>query len=105
MLFPKKVNHKRKSPKQSLRGEFNRSLRKEIYERDNGLCRQCGKQGSEIHHCKFRSSGGRGVLTNGVLLCNRCHVRVHRIKEEADKWRRIMEVNYGADYYKDEWDI
>lgn len=100
---PKPVR-KRSKPTRKQRNNFSQKVRQEIYERDNGLCQECGRPGTEIHHCVFRSQGGRGVFTNGVLLCSDCHRKVHQLRELAEKWRNIMEERYGPDYYKDEWD-
>lgn len=97
--------YKRRKPTRRQRNNFSREVRKQIYERDNGLCQECGRQGTEIHHCVFRSSGGRGVFSNGVLLCSDCHRKVHQSRSLADKWRKIMEERYGPNFYKDEWDL
>ena|SRR5690625_3277579 len=103
MMIPK-PKHKRRVPKQSQRNNFSRKVMQEIYERDNGQCQMCYGQGTEIHHCKFKSQGGRGVATNGLLLCHTCHTKVHRDYELAEQLRRRMIDAYGEDYYKDDWD-
>lgn len=99
-----KPNHDRRAPKQSVRNEFKPSVRKQIYERDNGICRECGRRGEEIHHVVFRSRGGRGVFTNGLTLCNSCHRRIHLNNDLANKWIERFKRRYGNDFYKDEWD-
>lgn len=97
--------YKRRKPTRKKRNNFSREVRKQIYERDNGLCQECGSRGTEIHHVKFRSQGGRGVVTNGLLLCADCHRKIHKIRKFAKKWQEIFEDRYGSDYYKDEWDL
>src|SRR5690625_2311512 len=104
VLFPK-PKHKRRSPKKSKRGHVSEGVRQQIYERDNGLCQQCGKQGSEIHHVKFKSRGGRGVLTNGLTLCQLCHKEVHMSGELTDYWLTVFVDRYGPNFFKDEYDI
>jgi len=99
-----KPHHERRVPKQSRRNEFSKKVRDQIYERDQGKCRNCGGVGTEIHHVVFRSQGGRGVFTNGLLVCHYCHKRIHEHKILANKWKFLFEQEYGPDFYKDEWD-
>lgn len=48
-----------------------------VAERAQGLCEKCGQQrGSEMHHRKNRSQGGRWTPSNIIHLCNACHVFV-----------------------------
>lgn|SRR5690606_6823655 len=100
---PKPVK-RRSKPTRRQRNNFSQKVRQEIYKRDNGLCQECGGRGTEIHHVKFRSQGGRGVVTNGLLLCADCHREIHQVRKFAKKWQEIFEDRYGSDYYKDEWD-
>lgn len=44
-----------------------------VYERDCGICQLCGKQGTEQHHIKMKSAGGKDEANNLVLLCKMCH--------------------------------
>lgn len=99
-----KPKHKRRVPKQAKRNEFKENVRKRIFERDNGICQECGRRGEEIHHVVFRSRGGRGVFTNGLTLCNSCHRRIHLNNDLANKWIGRFKRRYGNDFYKDEWD-
>ena len=100
-----KVTYKRRKPTRRKRNAFSNKVKQQIYERDNGLCQQCGAPGTQIHHVKFRSQGGRGVYSNGVLLCHSCHRMVHDNRELALKWQKHFESMYGKDYYKDEFDL
>lgn len=100
-----KVTYKRRKPKRSKRNAFSHKVKQQIYERDNGQCQQCGAPGTQIHHVKFRSQGGRGVYSNGVLLCHSCHRKVHDNRELALQWQKHFESMYGNDYYKDEFDL
>jgi len=105
MLRPVPKNpYRKRKPTRRNRNNFSKKVREAIYERDKGLCQECGRPGTEVHHCVFRSAGGRGVFTNGVLLCSRCHMKVHQVKSLADKWRNVMKERYGDGYWKDEWD-
>ena len=99
-----KPKHKRRKPTRRQRNSFSKKVRQEIFERDSGLCQECGRPGTEIHHVKFRSQSGRGVFTNGLLLCANCHRQVHQIRKLAEKWQLKFEERYGTDYFKDRWD-
>lgn len=100
---PKPV-HKRRAPKRVNRGKFSKTVRDEVYERDKGICRMCGKTGTELHHVKFRSQAGRGVFTNALTLCSNHHREVHNNAELADYWVRIYVELYGQGFWKDEYD-
>ena len=51
------------------------SCRRAVKERSNGLCEKCGQQrGTEVHHRKNRSQGGKWDTGNALLLCHECHV-------------------------------
>ena len=53
------------------------SCRRAVTERANGLCEKCGQQrGTEAHHRKNRSQGGKWEIGNILLLCHDCHVWV-----------------------------
>src|SRR5690625_1994481 len=99
-----KPSHKRRVPKQSVRNKFSKKVAKEIAERDGGICQICFSKGTEIHHVKFKSQGGRGVASNGILLCPHCHRLAHQNYEVAESLRQRMIMRYGPDYYKDRWD-
>lgn len=99
-----KPRHRRRIPKQADRNEFDRLTRSRIRKRDNRECQQCGAPGTQIHHVRFRSSGGRGVFTNGLLVCHLCHDRIHRDRKLAEHWQYVFEKRYGENYFHDEWD-
>lgn len=70
--------------------EIPASARKEIFERDGGICRMCGTLPTwptvEIHHIIYggdlRGMGGRRVheVSEMVSLCRPCHMRAHSRK-------------------------
>ncbi|HYR06480.1 MAG TPA: HNH endonuclease [Longimicrobium sp.] len=51
--------------------QLSAAVRAEIRERDEGRCRICGGEGTEIDHI----SGSDGNPENLQLLCNRCHTQ------------------------------
>lgn len=61
---------------------FSRAQTIALWERDGG-CASCGQRlFVETHHCATWEDGGPTNLSNGVLLCSRCHHKVHR-----DHWQ------------------
>lgn len=60
---------------------------RQVDKRDGYKCRCCGAHGNpegldaldklHRHHLTFRSKGGQDVAANLLLLCSRCHDRVH----------------------------
>jgi 5-methylcytosine-specific restriction endonuclease McrA len=67
-----------KHPRLRLKGEAYRKLMRQAWERDKGLCQECGVYTEEIpHHVIFKSQGGSDVLENLTLLCYDCHYRKH----------------------------
>lgn len=58
---------------------FTRAQRLALLERDGG-CAKCHAppEHCEAHHIDWWDNGGRTNLTNGVMLCTRCHHDVHR---------------------------
>lgn len=60
------------------------SRRKEVYQRDNYICQNCGAKGGShgtaelhSHHIVPKSNGGSHNLSNLQTLCSECHKAVH----------------------------
>lgn len=53
--------------------EIPRKVKEAVYERDNGCCLWCGKQGQPNAHYIARSQGGLGIEENILTLCWGCH--------------------------------
>ncbi|HXM56641.1 MAG TPA: HNH endonuclease, partial [Candidatus Dormibacteraeota bacterium] len=60
------------------RRTFTPAQRKALALRDGG-CVLCGRPAAwtACHHLHHWIDGGETSVTNGALLCHRCHVRVH----------------------------
>lgn len=100
-----KPKFKRRVPTWGQRSEFSNRVRQQIRDRDNDECQMCGSHvGLQIHHVKSRGQGGRGVFTNGVLLCWKCHENVQTHQNLIEHWQREFEMRYGIDYYRDEFE-
>lgn len=67
--------------------EFWRVLRLDLFARDSGCCRACGRalnldaglaaDAFHAHHLTHRSRGGQDVLANLISLCAKCHRKHH----------------------------
>lgn len=100
-----KPKFKRRKPTRKQRGEFSAKTRQAIIDRDEGLCRVCGRLGGQIHHVQPKGSGkGRGVFSNGMLVCQSCHADIHKNNNKLKFWQRVFEEIYGPNFYKDEFD-
>src|SRR5690625_3726320 len=102
-MFPK-PKFKRRVPTRKKRGEFSKETKLELMEYYEGRCLQCGGQAQEIHHCKFKSQGGRGVFSNGMPVCRKCNAMIHADADLKLEWQKHFESMFGSDYYKDKWD-
>jgi endogenous inhibitor of DNA gyrase (YacG/DUF329 family) len=54
--------------------------RKEVFKRDNYLCKKCGKEGYlHAHHIKHYADNTelRFDINNGITLCEKCHGEIH----------------------------
>jgi len=64
-------------------GRLPRELRRLILERDEFLCRFCGRGGRysdyllEIHHIVWRRHGGQDQPANLMVICVECHDKLH----------------------------
>lgn len=58
--------------------EVTHDLAQYVLSRDENLCGLCGGGGHQIHHIKFRSQQGGHYANNLILLCRKCHAKVHR---------------------------
>lgn len=73
--------------------EFKTTLRKQIRERDNYTCRECGitekqcKRNLDVHHIDFNKKNN--LPENLISLCKRCHGNTQKDR------------NYWINYYKE----
>lgn len=85
-------------PARRRRGRVPADVRAAVVTRDEGCCRNCGSIGTEVHHIKFRSGGGKHVVENLVLLCYTCH-HGHEGPHQSKAVRRRWE-EWAADLYR-----
>jgi len=87
----------------------NKLLRKRVFERDGGLCRDCGRFDPKWEHDHDVPlwSGGKDDLDNSVTRCRRCHVRktigeapvrakTDRLRERHDATVRRRQIQRSA---------
>ncbi|MEK5065914.1 HNH endonuclease [Cytobacillus sp. FSL R5-0596] len=101
-----KPSYKRRVDKRVDRNKFTKHVRDQIKDHFEDTCQMCGGRGCHIHHVQPKGSGkGRGVFTNGLLLCNPCHKKVHADDRWLRYWKEVFKEKHGPDYYKDEEDL
>ena len=59
-------------------------VKKAVYERDEGCCVWCGRQGEPNAHFISRSQGGLGIEENILTLCFYCHMRYDQSEHRKD---------------------
>ncbi len=74
-------------------------MRRQIYVRDDGKCRVCGRvvhlqhanplRIAHVHHVIYRSAGGPDETWNLCLLCCYCH--------DAEHVQKTLDINGNAD--------
>jgi HNH endonuclease len=102
--------YKRYKPKRADRGKFSEKVRIQIKDHFNRTCQGCGIQREHlhIHHVMPKGSGvGRGVFTNGLLVCNPCHRKIHDEKDQTllKFWQDVFRKKYGVNYFRDTQDL
>lgn len=75
------------------------AIREEVFDRDGGLCRLCGRTDVIAHHIRYGGDavgmGGRrfhhvdNIVSLGQLYQHRCHDVVHAAKS---LWQPVLEV-------------
>ena len=69
-------------------------VKREVAERDSGLCILCGKVGMPNAHVVNRSQGGLGIAENIVTLCAVCHA------EMDNGWNGMVYRDACKDYLR-----
>lgn len=93
------------------------SRRRDVYQRDNYTCQNCGVKGGSrgdtelhAHHIVPKSKGGTHRLENLTTVCKRCHNAIHgrgtaRVPIDdgkfPDRVKRAVERYYRTDEYED----
>jgi 5-methylcytosine-specific restriction endonuclease McrA len=74
-------------------------LRRQVYQREKGLCQMCGEfaplDGHELerghaHHVRYRSHGGPDESSNLIWLCPKDHDVVHNGAKPCPKKVRVQ---------------
>ena len=81
---PRGARKSKRTPAQERKAEEDRVLaasKRIVWRRDRGRCRRCRKQGHHVHHLVSRNRGrgwaGLHQPPNLVLMCFKCHEKVH----------------------------
>jgi 5-methylcytosine-specific restriction endonuclease McrA len=61
------------------RTDWFKQLVAEAMDIHQGLCQVCGKKGKTMtfHHNRYGTLFNENALLDGILVCSRCHQRVH----------------------------
>lgn len=82
--------------------KFSYDTRQTIKRLYNYTCQECFKRkGTQIHHILPKSQGGHGVITNGILVCSKCHTKIHKSESLLRKWQDWATVNFGPEYWNE----
>lgn len=90
--------------KRSKATDIPMKVKKEVFERDNGLCIICGRQGLPNSHYIRRSKGGLGIPKNVVTMCIECHNSYDngsRREEIAEKTKEYL-MNIYTDWNEED---
>lgn len=96
--------------KRSKATDIPMSVKKKVFERDNGRCAVCGNAINVMPNAHYisRSKGGLGIEENIVTLCtliteNKCHHRYDNgTKVEREKIKKIIQTYLRTKY--PDWD-
>jgi 5-methylcytosine-specific restriction endonuclease McrA len=79
LRFPKPASTARTAKdKRKAREAHWQKIRRAVLARDGRRCRVCGSaEGVEVHHIRFRSTGGAHTTENCACLCRICHSEIH----------------------------
>lgn len=74
--------------------QLDHKTRKAVLDRDNHVCRKCGRSdGLECHHIIPRRAGGSDELENLIVLCIVCHQEWGLVEDGVsltfDEWLAI----------------
>lgn len=92
-------------PSSKVRSSINKREYNRTIEEHGSVCLECGNPYVEIHHVKFRSQGGKGGFRNLIPLCKEHHMKCHKVKAYADKWREWLTERYSEYYWTDKYDL
>ncbi len=98
--------------KRSKATDIPMSVKKKVFERDNGCCVVCGNNYNVMPnaHILSRSKGGLGIETNVVTLCTRltqndCHYKFDNGTKKEKEYILSVITKYMKSIYGEDWNI
>lgn len=81
-----------------LHKQWRKDFNAAVFKRDKNKCRVCGAPAADAHHITDRHElpNGGYVLSNGVSLCNPCHMAAGPIEGPMGHWHPPV---YSAEYF------
>lgn len=95
---------KNKTSKRAKACDISQSVKRIVFERDNGFCIVCGKKGVPNSHYIKRGQGGLGIPENVVTMCLECHNAYDNGKDEKKvrmihkKVKSYLKRQYGENW-------
>lgn len=92
--------------KRSKACDISQTVKKKVWERDNHYCIICGSPYAMPNsHILSRAHSGRGIETNIVTMCLKCHHTYDNgIKKDKDKIKEKV-IKYMKSIYGESWSI
>jgi len=78
--------------------EFDKKLKRKVFDRDGGICQLCHKlvcNGHATHHIDYNKNNNK--MSNLVLLCNACHNKTNLLTDR-DYWTNLLQKNRPEEY-------
>lgn len=96
--------------KRSKATDIPMSVKKKVFERDNGRCVICGNNYNVMPnaHILSRAKGGLGIETNVVTMCtmltdNKCHHKYDNGTKQEHEYIDKIICNYMKSIYGENW--
>ena len=76
--------------KKYLASDHWKALRKAAIERADSKCELCGSLFNEVHHIKYPNKLKYDKLSNLLVVCNKCHKKLHGIRESDNNQKKVL---------------
>lgn len=73
-----------------LQSEEWHSIRRQIYDRAEGMCEVCTADVEAVHHRHYPKALEDDTIQHKIAVCNRCHKAIHGIHDKRKKTAYII---------------
>jgi len=90
--------------KEYLQSDKWKKLRAEARKKAKKKCELCGGEPKNVHHVKYPKCLENDCLDNLLVVCKKCHNKLHGIKDEKLQLMKVIEkrINWDKNNYFDE---